>query len=263
MLERYRRRFSFVMVDEYQDTNRAQYAFLTLIAGDRANLFVVGDDDQSIYGWRGADIRNILDFEKDFPDARVVRLEENYRSTQRILDAANRVISQNVQRKGKTLRTANQEGERLTMVEIGRRVGRGGVDHGRRSGRGSRRSSARAIASHGRAVPDERAVARAGGGAAPRRDALSRRWRAALLRASRGEGRARVPPARREPGGRRGLPADRERAPSRGIGDTSVARLAEHARAIGKPLLAAAARAGEMAIRCGARPHARCRISPQ
>jgi DNA helicase II / ATP-dependent DNA helicase PcrA len=138
VLRRYRERFSFLLVDEYQDTNRAQYVFLRLLAspageggdlerpaaaaaaaggGVGGNLFVVGDDDQSIYGWRGADIRNILDFEKDFADARVVRLEQNYRSTQRILDAANRVISANLQRKGKTLHTANGAGEMLTLVE--------------------------------------------------------------------------------------------------------------------------------------------------
>jgi len=131
VLARYRDRFRFVLVDEYQDTNRAQYEFLRLIAGSAApavdpevprepctgNLFVVGDDDQSIYGWRGADIRNILDFEKDFAAARLVRLEQNYRSTRRILDAANRVIAQNVHRKGKTLHTENAEGDPLTMVE--------------------------------------------------------------------------------------------------------------------------------------------------
>ena len=77
----YRERFQFMLVDEYQDTNRAQYQFVTLLGGEHGNVCVVGDDDQSIYGWRGADIRNILDFEKDFPKARIVRLEENYRST--------------------------------------------------------------------------------------------------------------------------------------------------------------------------------------
>ncbi|HEX2094695.1 MAG TPA: UvrD-helicase domain-containing protein [Longimicrobiaceae bacterium] len=117
VLGHYRDRFQFVLVDEYQDTNRAQYVFLRLLAEEHGNLFVVGDDDQSIYGWRGADIRNILDFEKDFPDAKTIRLEQNYRSSRTILDAANRVIAENVRRKGKTLRTENPEGERLTLVE--------------------------------------------------------------------------------------------------------------------------------------------------
>ena len=117
VLEEYRRRFQFLLVDEYQDTNRAQYRFLQLLAREHGNLMVVGDDDQSIYGWRGADIRNILDFEKDFPDARVIRLERNYRSTARILEAANRVIAENSRRKGKTLRTDAPPGERLTLVE--------------------------------------------------------------------------------------------------------------------------------------------------
>jgi DNA helicase-2/ATP-dependent DNA helicase PcrA len=117
VLRRYQDRFHFVLVDEYQDTNRAQYTFLRLMAGEKSNLFVVGDDDQSIYGWRGANIRNILDFEQDFPDAELIRLEQNYRSTQRILAAANRVIAENLRRKGKTLRTVNPEGEPLTLVE--------------------------------------------------------------------------------------------------------------------------------------------------
>ena len=117
VLEGYRNRFHFLLVDEYQDTNRAQYVWLHLLASAHGNLMVVGDDDQSIYGWRGADIRNILDFEKDFPDTRIVRLEQNYRSTGRILDAANAVISQNRQRKGKTLRTDAGPGDRLIELE--------------------------------------------------------------------------------------------------------------------------------------------------
>ncbi|MDQ3388263.1 MAG: UvrD-helicase domain-containing protein [Gemmatimonadota bacterium] len=117
VLAHYRARFRFLLVDEYQDTNRAQYAFLRMLAEEHENLFVVGDDDQSIYGWRGADIRNILDFETDFPGAKIVRLEQNYRSTRAILDAANRVIAENLRRKGKTLRTENSAGERLTLVE--------------------------------------------------------------------------------------------------------------------------------------------------
>jgi DNA helicase II / ATP-dependent DNA helicase PcrA len=117
VLALFRRRFQFVLVDEYQDTNHAQYRFLNLLAAEHRNLMVVGDDDQSIYGWRGADIRNILDFEKDFPGAALVRLEQNYRSTGRILDAANRVIAENRRRKGKTLRTDAAPGELLTRVE--------------------------------------------------------------------------------------------------------------------------------------------------
>ncbi|MGQ0814349.1 MAG: ATP-dependent helicase [Gemmatimonadota bacterium] len=117
ILAQYRRRFQFVLVDEYQDTNQAQYRFLELLSREHSNLMVVGDDDQSIYGWRGADIRNILDFEKDFQNTRVIRLEQNYRSTGNILDAANHVIALNKKRKGKTLRTNAGPGEILTKVE--------------------------------------------------------------------------------------------------------------------------------------------------
>src|SRR5690606_19659483 len=117
LLERYRERFQFLLVDEYQDTNHAQYRFLELLARVHGNIMAVGDDDQSIYGWRGADIRNILDFEKDFPAARMIRLEQNYRSTGRILEVANHVIARNVRRKGKTLRTTAGPGERITKVE--------------------------------------------------------------------------------------------------------------------------------------------------
>ncbi len=115
-LEKYRRRFRYILVDEYQDTNRAQYQLVKLLSGGHGNLCVVGDDDQSIYGWRGADIRNILDFKKDFPDAAVVRLEENYRSTPEVLDLANVVISVNTGRMGKTLRPTRPSGERVTAV---------------------------------------------------------------------------------------------------------------------------------------------------
>jgi DNA helicase-2/ATP-dependent DNA helicase PcrA len=117
LLRSYRERFHFVLVDEYQDTNHAQYRLLELLAREHSNLMVVGDDDQSIYGWRGADIRNILDFEKDFANAHIVRLEQNYRSTANVLAAANYVIAQNERRKGKTLRTTAGPGERLTKTE--------------------------------------------------------------------------------------------------------------------------------------------------
>ena len=117
LLAQYQERFQFILVDEYQDTNRAQYRFVELLAARHHNLMVVGDDDQSIYGWRGADIRNILEFEEGFPGARIVRLERNYRSTQAILDAANHVIAENVERKGKTLTTERTGGEPITIAE--------------------------------------------------------------------------------------------------------------------------------------------------
>ncbi|MCH7933122.1 MAG: UvrD-helicase domain-containing protein [Gemmatimonadetes bacterium] len=116
LLEMYQSRFHFLLVDEYQDTNRAQFRFVELLASEHRNLMVVGDDDQSIYGWRGADIRNILDFETAFVGAHTVRLEQNYRSTEVILSAANAVIAENVDRKGKTLRTDRMGGERITLV---------------------------------------------------------------------------------------------------------------------------------------------------
>lgn len=109
--DRYRRRFRHVLVDEYQDTNHAQYVIARELAGAEGNLFVVGDEDQSIYSWRGADLRNILTFEEDFPGARVYRLEQNYRSTAPILDAANRVVAHNEDRLGKTLWTDRQGGD--------------------------------------------------------------------------------------------------------------------------------------------------------
>ncbi|MCL2225606.1 MAG: UvrD-helicase domain-containing protein [Defluviitaleaceae bacterium] len=112
---KYQNRFRYVMVDEYQDTNHAQYELVRLLSGYAQNLCVVGDDDQSIYGWRGADIANILRFEKDYPGAKVVKLEQNYRSSKVILDAANAVISQNEERADKLLWTENQRGEPIRI----------------------------------------------------------------------------------------------------------------------------------------------------
>lgn len=113
VLEHYQDRFQYIMVDEYQDTNTAQFKFISLLASKYENLCVVGDDDQSIYKFRGANIGNILGFEHVFPDAKVIRLEQNYRSTKNILNAANAVIANNTSRKSKTLWTENSEGERI------------------------------------------------------------------------------------------------------------------------------------------------------
>src|SRR5438046_9139593 len=115
--EYYNRRFQYLLIDEYQDTNRPQYELMRMLAGDRHNVCAVGDEDQSIYSWRGADIRHILEFERDFPNAHIVRLEQNYRSTQNILEAASAVVGNNVKRKGKTLWTSRQGGANLGFYE--------------------------------------------------------------------------------------------------------------------------------------------------
>ena len=113
----YNRRFEFVMIDEYQDTNRSQYELMRLLTEVRHNVCVVGDEDQSIYGWRGADIRNILDFERDYPDAVVIRLEQNYRSTKNILEAASALVANNKERKGKWLWTDSNAGAKIGYYE--------------------------------------------------------------------------------------------------------------------------------------------------
>ncbi|OOB76920.1 MAG: ATP-dependent DNA helicase PcrA [Epulopiscium sp. Nuni2H_MBin003] len=116
VLDFYQRKFKYILVDEYQDTNTVQYELIRLLSNASKNLCVVGDDDQSIYGWRGADIRNILGFEQDFPNTMIIKLEQNYRSTKNILDAANKVVSTNKGRKDKTLFTQNDTGEKISVV---------------------------------------------------------------------------------------------------------------------------------------------------
>jgi DNA helicase-2/ATP-dependent DNA helicase PcrA len=115
--ERYNRRFKYLLIDEYQDTNRPQYELMKLLSGTAHNVCVVGDEDQSIYSWRGADIKNILEFEKDFPKVRTIRLEQNYRSTQIILEGASAVVANNTQRKGKTLFTTRDGGSLIGFYE--------------------------------------------------------------------------------------------------------------------------------------------------
>ena len=117
ILDRYQKRFDYVLVDEYQDTNRAQFHLLKLLSQVKRNICVVGDEDQSIYSWRGADIRNILDFEKTFSDAKLIKLEQSYRSSKKIICAARDVISKNQARKGKTMWTENAEGDNIEIVE--------------------------------------------------------------------------------------------------------------------------------------------------
>jgi DNA helicase-2/ATP-dependent DNA helicase PcrA len=118
VLERYQKRFKYILVDEYQDTNRAQFKLVTQIATLTRNICVVGDEDQSIYSWRGADIRNILDFEKVYPDVKILKLEQNYRSTKKIITAATHVIAKNSLRKGKNMWTENDEGEVIEILEF-------------------------------------------------------------------------------------------------------------------------------------------------
>src|SRR3989454_6879209 len=119
----WQRRFAHVLVDEFQDTNAAQYRIVKLLAAEHRNLCVVGDDDQAIYGWRGADVRHMLTFQQDFPGTTLVKLEQNYRSTQVILDAANGVIAENAERLGQTLFTARQGGEGVPLPPRAHRPG--------------------------------------------------------------------------------------------------------------------------------------------
>ncbi|MGH7012454.1 MAG: ATP-dependent helicase, partial [Caulobacteraceae bacterium] len=147
VLEEYRRRFRYVLVDEYQDTNIAQYLWLRLIARESGNVCCVGDDDQSIYGWRGAEVDNILRFERDFPGAQVIRLERNYRSTSHILAAASGLIAANRSRLGKTLWTQDEGGAKVQVRgvwdgEAEARLVAGEIEAWRRAGRRSWREAA-------------------------------------------------------------------------------------------------------------------------
>ena len=146
VLARYQGRWQQILVDEYQDTNRAQYLLCSLLAAKHGNLAVVGDDDQSIYSWRGADLRNILDFERDHPTTRVVKLEQNYRSTQTILDAAHAVVSRNEGRKEKKLWTDRGTRHRDHPLRRLQRVRGGRVR--RAPGRAADRQGRARVASH-------------------------------------------------------------------------------------------------------------------
>ena len=250
----YAARFEHLLVDEYQDTNHAQYEFVRLLAGAQGNLAVVGDDDQSIYGWRGADVRNILDFERDYPGARVVRLEENYRSTPGILAIANVVIAQNAARRGKTLRATRPAGEPVTVLKA--------LDDRDEADAIADEIETRRLARRDRAA-DVAVLYRTNAQSRPLEESLRRRgipYR--LVGAVRFYDRREV----------RDLlawlrlaanPADDEAfrraitVPRRGIGETSVDLMADAARARGVPLLEMARRAGDLD---GMRPAARAAL---
>ncbi|MEG3180167.1 ATP-dependent helicase [Sphingomonas sp. LT1P40] len=239
VLEQYQQRFRYIMVDEYQDTNSVQYLWLRLLAQERKNICCVGDDDQSIYSWRGAQVENILKFEKDFPGAKIVRLEQNYRSTPHILAAASGVIANNGGRLGKTLWTEEAEGEKVKVIgvwdgpEEARRVGEEVESAQRHQGRSLDEFAILVRAQHQTREFEDRFIAiglpyRIVGGfrfyeRAEIRDAL------AYLRIVH-------------------QPSDDlafERivnVPKRGLGDKAIAKIHQLARAQGSPLLTAAAR---------------------
>ncbi len=170
VLEYYQNLWRYVLVDEYQDTNHAQYQIVNFLSRRHGNLCVVGDDDQSIYRWRGADLNNILDFERDHPGCRVIKLEQNYRSTQNILDAAGGVVANNRGRKGKTLWTENPGGEPIVVYQARDEQAEAEFVVARDPRAGGRE---RALAGRlRRLLPDQRPVAGPGGRAAARPDPL-------------------------------------------------------------------------------------------
>jgi len=238
-LKRWQKRFDHVLVDEYQDTNRAQYRFVKLLAREHRNVCVVGDDDQSIYGWRGADIQNILDFTKDFPNAGVVRLEENYRSTPQILELANVVISENSSRMGKTLRATKSGGEKVSVVRsLDERDEAEWVMQDVLSRRAQRGSRLRDVAILYRTNAQSRTLEES-----CRRHAIPYRLVGSVRFYDRREIRDLMSYLRLVAN-----PSDEEAfrravgAPRRGIGDTTVEWLAERARTEGLSLFDAASR---------------------
>ena len=231
---RYQSKFRYVLVDEYQDVNYAQYKLVALLADEHKNITVVGDDDQSIYSWRGSDYRMILRFEEDFPGAKVFKLEENYRSTQTILTAANELVSNNPNRVGEdALHQAfgRREDHRLPgRVRAGRSPLRDGEDQGARPRR-------LGLSRLPRALSHERAVALLRRRLPRRGHSVSGRRRRRLLRAHRDQGHALVPALHREPVGRGRVPPHRQRAaPFDRPADADVAaRCRERLGRLGRP----------------------------
>ena len=207
--EKWQEAFRYVLVDEYQDTNHAQYRLLQLLAEKHRNVFAVGDPDQSIYGFRGADIRNVLEFEQDFPGSYSIALEQNYRSTQHILDAANGIISHNRERKEKNLWSELGDGDPVRVIEVEdehaeARYVAAEIALARRGGLQRRRDRD--------LLPDERAEPRPGGRPRPTGHRVPGDRRPALLRARRDQRPHRLPPGARQPVRRRLAHPHRERA---------------------------------------------------
>ena len=205
--EKWQKGFRYVLVDEYQDTNHAQYRLLQLLAGEHGNVFAVGDPDQSIYAFRGADIRNILEFERDFGGAQTIALEQNYRSTNAILRAANSVIANNRERKPKNLFSELGDGDPVRVIEVEDEHAEARFVAAEIAGLGD--EGVRRLRDR-RLLPHQRAVARAGGRARPPGDPVPGDRRPALLRARRDQGRRRVPPGDRQPLRRRLARAHRQ-----------------------------------------------------
>ena len=238
VLADYQRRFKYMMVDEYQDTNSVQYLWLRLLAQERKNLCCVGDDDQSIYSWRGAKVENILKFERDFPGAKVIRLEQNYRSTPHILAAASGVIANNSGRLGKTLWTEEAEGEKVKVLgvwdgpEEARRVGEE-IDACQRAGKTLDDIAILVRAQHQTREFEDRFIAT---GINYRIVGGFRFYERAEIRDALAYLRVVAQPAD-------DLAFDRiVNVPKRGLGDKAVARVHQLARAQGVPLVTAAAR---------------------
>jgi DNA helicase-2/ATP-dependent DNA helicase PcrA len=241
--ERWRRIFRHVLVDEYQDTNHAQYRLLQLLASEHGNLMAVGDEDQSIYGFRHADIRNILDFERDFPDAATVKLEQNYRSTQTILSAANAVVERNRQRRPKRLWTESAAGEPVQLSELA-----------------DEHEEARWVAGEIGRLAEEEGVERSEVAVFYRTNAMSRVLEDTLVRfelpyqvigGTKFYERAEI----KDAVAYLSLlvnPSDQVsfsrvvNSPRRGIGSTSQGRLASHANTVGLPIWEVAGRAEEV-----------------
>jgi len=238
VLEQYQQRFRYIMVDEYQDTNSVQYLWLRLLAQERKNICCVGDDDQSIYSWRGAQVENILKFERDFPGAKVIRLEQNYRSTPHILAAASGVIANNSGRLGKTLWTAAEGGDKLRVIgvwdgpEEARRVGEE-IEAAERRGESLDDIAILVRAQHQTREFEDRFIA----------IGLNYRIVGGVRFYERAEIRDALAYLRLVHQGADDLAFERiVNVPKRGLGDKAVAKIHQAARAMGVPLSIAAAR---------------------